>query len=76
MKFALQIRGPERQPVGDKTLHLESEADIWAHVVSCARRYKHMPHGRIRVLDSNGGILVLTSVMAALLVSDEAEQAA
>jgi hypothetical protein len=70
MKFTLQIRGPERQSIGDKTLHLDSESHIWPNVV------RHLPHAHIRVLDSSGGILVLTSVMAALLVSDEAEQAA
>jgi hypothetical protein len=73
MKFTMQIRGPERQTIGEETLQVVSEVNIWPNVVSCAQRFRHIPHARIRVLDSNGGILVLTSVIAALVVSNEVE---
>ena len=76
MKFTMKIIGPDRQSIGEKTLHVESETDIWSNVVACAHRFRHMPGARIRVLDSRGGILVLTSVTAALLVSSEQEQPA
>ncbi len=76
MKFSLQIVSPEKLPIDDTVLHVESELDIWSSVASWAHRLRHMPNARIRVQDSSGGILVQTSVRAALLVSQEPEQPA
>lgn len=68
MRFMLEIVGPDRIMLDRKEIRVDAESDIWGRVAAVARRMKDLPHARIRVLDGEGGIVVLTSVVAALLV--------
>ena len=68
MRFMLEIVGPDRRMLDRNELWVDAESEIWSRVAAVARGLKDLPHARIRVVDAQGGIVVLTSVIAALLV--------
>ena len=71
MAYTLEVVGADNRLVFEEKLELSGERDAWSYVVCCARRLKDGHGMRIRVRDETGGLLILTSVVAALLVDKE-----
>jgi hypothetical protein len=69
--FTLETFEKGRETPSIKSLTLDSETQVWSHVLSAARRLEGVGGGQIRVRDCNGGIVVLTSATAALYMEDE-----
>lgn len=76
MDLTITITGLNSRHIAEEPLRVSSDSEIWPHVVRVARSLRNVPDARLRVVDANGGILVLTSVTAALLSSEVEKSAA
>jgi hypothetical protein len=72
--FTLELIRPGGDPVQVKTIKVSSASDIWGYVECAARRLSEPEGTRIRVRDSNGGVVVLTGARTALLVARDREE--
>jgi hypothetical protein len=75
MDLTIIITGLNNRHIVEEPLRV-SGSEIWSHVVRVARSLRNVPDVRLRVVDADGGILVLTSVTAALLSSEVEKSAA
>jgi hypothetical protein len=73
--FTLEVFASGGAIVETKIVRLPSERHVWRIVETVARKLKKSAGMKIRVKDDRGGIVALSSVSAALMVSDQLEAA-
>lgn len=65
--LTLRLVAPDGALADTREFEVAAVADAWREVAAEAQAFAAMGSARIRVSDQNGGIVILTSVAAALL---------
>lgn len=76
MRVTVEVVDHNKKLLQRRDFVVSDESLVWGHVVEAARRLRETTGVRIRAINEDGGILVLTSAACALLLYSEASDAA